>query len=73
MQQTTQQTIIFETIQSLGGTATIKEITTHAINKTKFLSICHSKTPEANIRRILQLNKLIYKVKSGLYTIISPT
>lgn len=69
----TQQKVILETIQSLGGTATIKEITTHAINKTKFLSICNSKTPEANIRRILQLNKSIYKVKSGLYTILKPT
>lgn len=66
----TQAQIILNSIIELGRVATIKEITAHALDpkKTDFAKICQSKTPDANIRRILQLTKNIYKIKPGLYS-----
>lgn len=63
----TQNQIILKVLETLGGLATIKEITKEAINNTDFLKVCKSKTPEANIRRILQTCKGVYKWRPGLY------
>lgn len=56
---------VIETLEKLGGVATLGEL-----NKEVFkIKDCRwgSKTPFANIRRIVQVNKEIYKIRPGLY------
>lgn len=55
------------TIEQLGGIATLGQINQNIFN----IKDCEwkSKTPFASIRRIVQLDKNIYKIKPGLYAL----
>lgn len=65
----TQAQAVIETIDKLGGIATLNQINQHVFE----IEECtwRSKTPFANIRRIVQLTKGIYKIKPGLYALES--
>lgn len=73
----TQAQAVKETIRRLGGIATLKDIYKH-IHKIKD---CQWKTltPDATVRRIVQKDKEIIRLKPGLYMLaefqskISPT
>lgn len=61
----TQNEAVIETMMRLGGVATLG-----TLNEEVFkIKECEwrTKTPFASIRRIVQLNKHIYKIKPGLY------
>ena len=63
----TQAQAVIETIDMLGGIATLNQINQHIFEITD----CqwHTKTPFASIRRIVQQNAGIYKIKPGLYAL----
>ena len=63
-----QHQAVISTIEHLGGIATLSEIYRNIFN----ISDCewHTKTPFASIRRIVQTNKSIYKIKPGLYALV---
>ena len=58
---------VIQTIDNLGGIATLGEINQNIFK----ISDCkwNTKTPFASIRRIVQTNSEIYKVKPGLYAL----
>jgi len=62
-----QHEAVIETIERLGGIATLGQINQEIFN----IKDCEwkTKTPFASIRRIVQLNKDIYKIKPGLYAL----
>ena len=65
----TQAQAVIETIDKLGGIATLNQINQHIFE----IEDCawKTKTPFASIRRIVQLTKGIYKIKPGLYALES--
>lgn len=65
----TQAQAVIETIDKLGGIATLNQINQHIFE----IEECawNTKTPFASIRRIVQLTKGIYKIKPGLYALES--
>lgn len=58
---------VIQTVESLGGIATLGEINQN-IFKIQDCS-WKTKTPFASIRRIVQTNPEIYKIKPGLYAL----
>lgn len=64
-----QNQAVIETIEKLGGIATLNQINQNIfkIEDCKW----HTKTPFASIRRIVQQNADIYKIKPGLYALES--
>lgn len=65
----TQYEAVIETIEKLGGVATLGQLY-HDVPR---IPNCHwkTKTPFASIRRIVQLRPEIYKIKPGLYGLVS--
>ena len=63
----TQTQAVIETIEALGGIATLNQINQN-IFKIKDC-VWKTKTPFASIRRIVQLTDGIYKIKPGLYAL----
>ena len=59
---------VIQTIENLGGIATLGEINQNIFK----ISECEwkTKTPFASIRRIVQTNSEIYKIKPGLYALV---
>lgn len=64
-----QQEAVVQTIEHLGGSATLGQLY-EEVFKIKDCT-WKTKTPFASIRRIVQLNKNIYKIKPGLYGLLS--
>lgn len=70
MKKTTQTEAVVETIRQLGGVASIMQINQNIFKMTD--AVWNTKTPFASIRCILQRTpKQIYKIKPGLYGLIS--
>ncbi len=63
----TQAQAVIETIEKLGGIATLNQINQHIFEVED--CVWKTKTPFASIRRIVQLTKGIYKIKPGLYAL----
>lgn len=65
----TQSQAVIETIEALGGIATLNQINQHVFEITD----CQwgSKTPFASIRRIVRHTNGIYRIKPGLYALES--
>lgn len=63
----TQTQVVIETLEKLGGVQTLGLITQEALKNPDFKF--SGKSPQANIRRIVQLSKEIYKIKPGLYSL----
>ena len=63
----TQAQAVIETIETLGGIATLNQINQHIFKITH----CQwrTKTPFASVRRIVQQTAGIYKIKPGLYAL----
>ena len=64
-----QQQAVIQTIEQLGGVATLGQLYTE-VSKIKDCE-WKTKTPTASIRRIVQLSKEIYKIRPGLYGLVS--
>lgn len=64
-----QHEAVIQTLEKLGGIATLGQLNQEVFK----IKDCEwkTKTPFASIRRIVQLNKDIYKVKPGLYGLVS--
>jgi hypothetical protein len=64
-----QQQAVVQTMERLGGVATLGQLYAEVFK----IKDCEwkTKTPFASVRRIVQLHKEIYKIKSGLYGLIS--
>lgn len=64
-----QQQAVLQTLERLGGAATLGQLYVEVFKAKE----CEwkTKTPTASIRRIVQLNKNIFKIKPGLYGLIS--
>jgi hypothetical protein len=64
-----QHEAVIQTMQNLGGIATLSQLYTEIFK----ISQCKwgTKTPLASIRRIVQSRKEIYKIKPGLYGLVS--
>ena len=64
-----QHEAVIQTLENLGGIATLGQLNQEVFK----IENCEwkTKTPFASIRRIVQLNKEIYKIKPGLYGLIS--
>jgi hypothetical protein len=60
---------VIATLERLGGIATLGQLNQEVFK----IKDCEwkTKTPFASIRRIVQLNKAIYKIKPGLYGLVS--
>lgn len=60
---------VLQTIEQLGGIATLQQLNQEVFK----IKTCEwkTKTPFASIRRIVQQNKEIYKIKPGLYALKS--
>ena len=63
----TQAQAVTETIDKLGGIATLNQINQHIFEVKD--CVWKTKTPFASVRRIVQLTKGIYKIKPGLYAL----
>ncbi|MBO7570612.1 MAG: hypothetical protein J6T48_00500 [Bacteroidales bacterium] len=63
----TQAQAVIETIDKLGGIATLNQINQHVFEVDD--CVWKTKTPFASIRRIVQQTKGIYKIKPGLYAL----
>ena len=63
----TQAQAVIETIDKLGGIATLNQINQHVFEVEDCL--WKTKTPFASVRRIVQQTKGIYKIKPGLYAL----
>jgi hypothetical protein len=63
-----QHEAVIATLEKLGGVATLGQLNTEVFK----ISDCTwaTRTPFASIRRIVQLNKNIYKIKPGLYGLV---
>jgi hypothetical protein len=64
-----QNEAVILTLEKLGGIATLGQLN-HEVLKIKECE-WKTKTPFASIRRIVQLDKQIYKIKPGLYGLLS--
>lgn len=64
-----QHQAVIKTLERLGGVATLGQLYTEVFK----IKDCEwkTKTPTASIRRIVQLNKDIFKIKPGLYGLVS--
>ena len=62
-----QSEIVLEVLEKLGGIATLGLIIQESLKHPEFRF--SGKTPQANIRRIVQQNKELYKIKPGLYSL----
>jgi hypothetical protein len=62
-----QTQIVIETLEKLGGIQTLGLITQEVLRNPDFKF--SGLTPQANIRRIVQNCKEIYKIKPGLYSL----
>lgn len=63
----TQAQAVIETIEKLGGIATLDQINQHVFEVED--CVWKTKTPFASVRRIVQQTKGIYKIKPGLYAL----
>ncbi|MBR0304980.1 MAG: hypothetical protein IJQ94_04990 [Bacteroidales bacterium] len=63
----TQAQAVIETIDKLGGIATLNQINQHVFEVDD--CVWKTKTPFASVRRIVQQTKGIYKIKPGLYAL----
>ena len=63
----TQVQAVIETIEKLGGIATLTQINQHVFEVKD--CVWKTKTPFASVRRIVQQTKGIYKIKPGLYAL----
>ena len=63
----TQAQAVIETIDKLGGIATLNQINQHVFEVEG--CVWKTKTPFASVRRIVQQTKGIYKIKPGLYAL----
>ena len=63
----TQAQAVIETIDKLGGIATLNQINQHVFEVED--CVWKTKTPFASVRRIVQQTKGIYKIKPGLYAL----
>lgn len=63
----TQAQAVIETIDKLGGIATLNQINQHIFEIKD--CVWKTKTPFASVRRIVQLTNGIYKIKPGLYAL----
>ena len=63
----TQAQAVIETIDKLGGIATLNQINQHVFEEKD--CVWKTKTPFASVRRIVQKTKGIYKIKPGLYAL----
>lgn len=63
----TQAQAVIETIDKLGGIATLNQINQHVFKVED--CVWKTKTPFASVRRIVQQTKGIYKIKPGLYAL----
>ncbi len=63
----TQAQAVMETIDKLGGIATLNQINQHVFEVED--CVWKTKTPFASVRRIVQQTKGIYKIKPGLYAL----
>jgi hypothetical protein len=63
----TQAQAVIETIEALGGIATLNQINQHVFAVED--CVWKTKTPFASVRRIVQQTKGIYKIKPGLYAL----
>ncbi|MBX2893070.1 MAG: hypothetical protein KF734_19325 [Saprospiraceae bacterium] len=63
-----QHEAVIQTLENLGGVATLGKLNQEVMK----IEDCKwgTKTPFASIRRIVQLNKDIYKIKPGLYGLV---
>jgi hypothetical protein len=62
-----QSEVVTEVLEKLGGVATLGLIIQETLKHPEFKF--SGKTPQANIRRIVQQNKDLYKIKPGLYSL----
>jgi hypothetical protein len=64
-----QQQAVLQTMERLGGAATLGQLYAEVFK----IKDCDwkTKTPTASIRRIVQLNKDIFKIKPGLYGLVA--
>ena len=64
-----QQEAVIQTVEKLGGLATLGQLYAEVFK----IKDCawKTKTPLASIRRIVQLHKSLYKIKPGLYGLVS--
>lgn len=58
---------VIETIDKLGGIATLNQINQHVFKVEG--CVWRTKTPFASVQRIVQQTKGIYKIKPGLYAL----
>jgi hypothetical protein len=63
-----QSEAVILTLEKLGGVATLGQLNQETLKIKE--CIWKTKTPFASIRRIVQLDKNIYKIKSGLYGLV---
>jgi len=63
-----QHEAVIDTIEKLGGIATLGQLYKEVLKIDE--CIWNTKTPLASIRRIVQQDKNIYKIKPGLYALI---
>ena len=63
----TQAKAVIETIEKLGGIATLNQINQHIFEIED--CVWKTKTPFASVRRIVQQTNGIYKIKPGLYAL----
>lgn len=63
-----QNEAVILTLEKLGGVATLGQLNQETLKIKE--CIWKTKTPFASIRRIVQLDKNIYKIKSGLYGLV---
>ena len=61
----TQTQIVTEVMERLGGLATLGILIQETLEHPEFKF--SGKTPQANIRRIVQQNSFLYKIRPGLY------
>ncbi|MES2382328.1 MAG: hypothetical protein V4538_14875 [Bacteroidota bacterium] len=64
-----QNEAVILTLEKLGGIATLGQLNQEVLKIKE--CVWKTKTPFASIRRIVQLDKNIYKIKPGLYGLIS--
>lgn len=64
MRKITQEQQLIDALKSLGGWATLRRL-----NEIMDFSTWRTKTPEATIRRIVQLSKSIFKIRPGLWAL----
>lgn len=70
MKPKTQWQVVVESLEELGGIATLGHLTHHVLARTDFQYA--TQTPGANIRRIVQTRpNEIYKIRPGLYALTS--